>query len=89
MSQFTLTPEEDAIITDALKSKAAQYAVMFGTTDPTLEALIAKLDAFNPEPVVEPAPVATDVVEPEVVVETPEEVIEEAIEEEKPAKKAK
>jgi hypothetical protein len=60
MSQFTLTPEEDAIITDALKAKAAQYAAMFGVTDPALEALIAKLDSYNPEPaavVVEEAPV--------------------------------
>ena len=71
MSQFTLTLEEDAIITDALKAKAAQYAAMFGVADPALEVLIAKLEAFNP--VVEPASVATPVVEPEVVVETPEE----------------
>ena len=71
MSQFTLTPEEDAIITDALRAKATQYAAMFGSADPALEALIAKLEAFNP--VVESAPVATLVVEPEVVVETPEE----------------
>jgi len=75
MSQFTLTLEEDAIITDALKAKATQYAAMFGVADPALEALIAKLEAFNP--VVESAPVATPVVEPEVVVETPEEVVAE------------
>ena len=60
MSQFTLTPEEDAIITDALKAKATQYAAMFGVADPALEALIAKLEAFNPEvvaaPVVEEKP---------------------------------
>jgi hypothetical protein len=49
MSQFTLTPEEDAIITDALRSKATQYATMFGVSDPTLEALIVKLDSYNPE----------------------------------------
>ena len=61
MSQFTLTPEEDAIITDALKAKATQYAAMFGVTDPALEALIAKLEAFNPEvpAVAEEAPVVT------------------------------
>ena len=59
MSQFTLTPEEDAIITDALKAKATQYTAMFGVTDPALEALIVKLDSYNPEPVVvEEAPVA-------------------------------
>jgi len=49
MSQFTLTPEEDAIITDALRSKATQYTAMFGVTDPALEALIAKLDSYNAE----------------------------------------
>ena len=75
MSQFTLTLEEDAIITDALKAKATQYAAMFGVADPALEALIAKLEGYNP--VVESAPVATPVVEPEVVVETPEEVVAE------------
>ena len=63
MSQFTLTLEEDAIITDALKSKAAQYAAMFGVADPALESLIAKLENFNSE----------SVAEPEVVVETPQE----------------
>lgn len=75
MSQFTLTLEEDAIITDALKAKATQYAAMFGVADPALEALIAKLEGYNP--VVESAPVTTPVVEPEVVVETPEEVVAE------------
>jgi hypothetical protein len=81
MSQFTLTPEEDAIITDALKAKATQYAAMFGVTDPSLEALIAKLEAFNP--VVESAPVATPVVEAEAAVEASQEA------EEKPAKAKK
>jgi hypothetical protein len=57
MSQFTLTPEEDAIITDALRSKANQYTVMFGVTDPTLEALIAKLDSYNSTPVADEEPV--------------------------------
>jgi hypothetical protein len=74
MSQFTLTLEEDAIITDALKAKAAQYVAMFGTTDPALEALIVKLDSYNPEPVV--APVV-------------EEVADEAEEKPAKAKKAK
>jgi hypothetical protein len=49
MSQFTLTLEEDALITDALKAKATQYAAMFGVADPSLEALIAKLECYNPE----------------------------------------
>ena len=61
MSQFTLTLEEDAIITDALKAKATQYAAMFGVADPALEALIAKLEGYNPEPVVaEEAPVVEE-----------------------------
>ena len=76
MSQFTLTLEEDAIITDALKAKAAQYAAMFGTTDPALEALIVKLDSYNPEP-------AAVVVEEAPVVEA------EPVAEEKPAKTKK
>jgi hypothetical protein len=63
MSQFTLTQEEDAIITDALRSKAAQYAAMFGVADPALEALIAKLESYNPEtPAVVEQP--ADLVEP-------------------------
>jgi len=73
MSQFTLTLEEDAIITDALKAKATQYAAMFGVADPALEALIAKLEGYNP--VVESAPVVEEVVEE--VAETPEEVVAE------------
>jgi hypothetical protein len=57
MSQFTLTPEEDAIITDALRSKATQYTAMFGVTDPVLEALIVKLDSYNSAPVADEEPV--------------------------------
>ena len=74
MSQFTLTPEEDAIITDALRSKATQYTAMFGVADPALEALIVKLESYNPEVVV--APVV-------------EEVVDEVETEEKPAKAKK
>jgi hypothetical protein len=78
MSQFTLTPEEDAIITDALRAKATQYTAMFGVADPALEALIVKLDSYNPAPVVvEEAPVVEEVVEvPADVVEPTEEVVE-------------
>lgn len=71
MSQFTLTPEEDTIITDALRAKATQYTAMYGVSDPALEALIVKLDSYNP--VVEPTPVTTPVVESEAVIETPQE----------------
>ena len=56
MSQLTLTPEEDAIVADALRSKAASYAAMFGSADASLEALISKVEGqlpvvANPEPV--------------------------------------
>ena len=75
MSQFTLTPEEDQLVLDALQSSAARYAAMFGAIDPALQVLIAKVEGQLPQPVVEePAPVATEVVEPKVVVETPQEV---------------
>ena len=65
MSQFTLTQEEDALVVDALRTKAAQYTAMFGVTDPALETVIAKVESQlpQPEPVVE---VPADVVEPTV-----------------------
>jgi hypothetical protein len=60
MSQFTLTTEEDAIVIDALRSKANEYHTLYGATDPTLEALVAKVQGqFSvPAPVVEEAPKA-------------------------------
>ena len=65
MSQFTLTTEEDAIVLAALREKANQYHMMYGAADPTLEALVAKVEAQSPAtaPVVEvveeaPAPKA-------------------------------
>ena len=68
MSQFTLTQEEDALVVDALRTKAAQYTAMFGVADPALEAVIAKIEGQLPAPVVaEVAPVVempADVVEP-------------------------
>ena len=63
MSQLTLTPQEDQIVLDALRSKGAAYTAMFGSMDPSIEALIAKVEGQLPA-----APVA--VVE-EVVVEAP------------------
>ena len=71
MSQLTLTPEEDAIVADALRAKAAAYSAMFGSADTTLEALIAKVDGQLPAPVVEVAVAAS-----EPVVETPPDVVE-------------
>ena len=56
MSQFNLTPEEDAIVADALRAKAAAYAAMFGSADAALEALIAKVEGQLPVAV----PVAED-----------------------------
>ena len=52
MSQFTLTPEEDTLVVDALRAKASQYAAMFGVADPALEALIAKVEGQLPAPAV-------------------------------------
>jgi len=68
MSQLTLTPEEDAIVADALRAKAAAYSAMFGSADTALEALIDKVEGQLPTPVVEVAP--------EPVVETPPDVVE-------------
>jgi len=55
MSQFTLTAEEDALVITALHNKAAQYSAMFGTADPEMEALIAKVEGqlMAPEVAVE------------------------------------
>jgi hypothetical protein len=74
MTQLNLTPEEDALVVSALRSKAAQYLGMFGSAEPAIEALLAKVEGQLPAaPVVESAPAATEVVEPEVVVEATEE----------------
>jgi len=56
MSQFTLTAEEDAIVLDALRSKANEYHTLYGATDPTLEALVAKVAGQFAPVVVEEAP---------------------------------
>jgi len=44
MSQFNLTPEEDAIMLSALRSKAASYLAIYGVFDSELEALIGKVE---------------------------------------------
>jgi hypothetical protein len=44
MSQFTLTPAEDALVIAALHNKAMYYAAMFGAADPELAALIDKVE---------------------------------------------
>jgi len=73
MSQFNLTPEEDAIMLSALRSKAASYLATYGVFDSELEALIDKVEAQ--------LPVAAPVVEASVV--------EEVVAEEAPAKSKK
>ena len=84
MSQLTLTPQEDQIVLDALRSKGAAYTAMFGSMDPSIEALIAKVEGQLPvtvaaveevaAPVVEaPKAKKTKVVEETLVEETPEE----------------
>ena len=74
MSQFTLTQDEDGLVVDALRAKAAQYTAMFGVTDPALEAVIAKIEGQLPQP----EPVVEEVVEeePADLVEPTEEEVE-------------
>jgi hypothetical protein len=85
MSQFNLNPEEDQLVLSALRGKANQYAAMFGSDDQAILDLIAKVEGQLPVPIVEP----------EVVVEQPEnEPTAEEVEahfaaEEKPAKAKK
>ena len=45
MSQFNLTHEEDQTVLDALRSKGAAYTAMFGSTETSIEALIAKVES--------------------------------------------
>jgi hypothetical protein len=71
MSQLNLTTEEDQLVLSGLRAKATQYAAMFGSEDQAILDLIAKVESQLITPVVESAPVATPVVEPEVVVEAP------------------
>ena len=56
MSQITLTTEEDAIVLDALRSKANEYHTMYGVTDPALEALVDKVVGQFSAPAVEETP---------------------------------
>jgi len=68
MSQLTLTPEEDAIVADALRAKATSYLAMYGVQDADLEALIAKVEGQLPvyeAPIEDEAP-DEDAPEPEV-----------------------
>ena len=53
MSQLNLTPEEEQVVLSALRSKANQYAAMFGCDDPAILDLIAKVEGQLPQPAVE------------------------------------
>ena len=53
MSQLTLTPEEDQLVLSALRSKANQYAAMFGSDDQAVLDLIAKVEGQLPVPSIE------------------------------------
>jgi len=79
MSQFTLTAEEDAIVFDALCSKANEYHTLYGAKDPTLEALVAKVAGQLPALIIEPT-------EAEIEAHFAEELFEEAPTRKKKAK---
>jgi hypothetical protein len=81
MSQFTLTPDEDALVLTSLRDSAARYAAMFGVADPALEAVIAKVEGQLPASVVAEVPA--------VVVEEAPVAEAEPVAEEKPAKAKK
>jgi hypothetical protein len=54
MSQFdNLTPEEAAMVVDAVRSKASMYTAVYGAADPVLEALVAKISPMETPAVVE------------------------------------
>lgn len=53
MSQLNLTPEEEQVVLSALRSKANQYAAMFGCDDPAILDLILKVEGQLPQPAVE------------------------------------
>ena len=77
MSQLTLTPAEDQIVLDALRSKGATYTAMFGSMEPSIEALIAKVEGQLPAPVAVVEEVAAPVVEEVVKKSSAKKVVEE------------
>ena len=62
MSQLTLTPSEDLLVLNSVRTRYAQTLSAYGVEDPDLVSLLAKIEAQ-----LTPAPVA----EPEVVEEAP------------------
>jgi len=73
MSQLTLTPDEDKVVADALRAKATAYTAMFGSIDPALEVLIAKVEGQLPTAVVQTPEVVAQPVEETIVEEEPAE----------------
>jgi hypothetical protein len=72
MSQFDLTPEENAMVVDAVRSKANQYINTYGVTDPALEALVAKISPVEAPAEVEQVPVEVEQVPTEPAAEANE-----------------
>jgi hypothetical protein len=60
MSQFNLTPEENALVVDAVRFKASHYTAVYGVADPVLEALVAKMSPVEAVVVEEAAPVVEE-----------------------------
>jgi hypothetical protein len=58
MSQFDLTPEESAMVLDAVRFKAGYYTAVYGVADPVLEALVAKMSPVEAPAEVEQVPAA-------------------------------
>jgi len=69
MSQLNLTDKEERIVLDSVRARHAQILSAYSVEDPDLVVLMDKIQS-QLTPVVESAPVATPVAEPEVVVET-------------------
>jgi hypothetical protein len=69
MSQLNLTPEEDQLVLSGLRTKATQYAAMFGSEDQAILDLIAKVEGQLPQPTSVIAIDPPDVVAAEEVIE--------------------
>jgi hypothetical protein len=82
MSQFTFTPEEDALVVDCLRARAQQQESFLGAVSPALAALLAKVEG---EPVAEEAPAEEAPAEEAPAEEAP---AEEAPADEAPAEEA-
>ena len=81
MSQLTLTPKEDQLVLDSVRARHAQYLSAYGVDDPDLAVLMDKIQS-QLTPVVESAPAAAEIVEPEVAVESTQAPVENSDEQE-------